>query len=140
MKGLNVNRLVAGGFVAGILIWLLEGAASFLYMNELQAVLEARGLGAEISLKAVVLSILVSLIVGFTLVFFYAAVRPRFGPGPQTALIVAVALFLVTYVVLLIGYEMLGIFPGRLLFLWGVIGLVEMVLAALVGGWIYSEA
>jgi hypothetical protein len=82
----------------------------------------------------------VSLIVGFALVFFYAAARPRFGPGPKTAVIVAVALWVGGYLLNLLGYRMIGLFPAGMLVLWGAIGLVEMILAGILGAWIYREA
>ncbi len=140
MKGINVTRWLSGGVVAGILIWLFEGAASMLYYEQMQVALEARGLAMETSAKVFAISILISLLAGLTLVFFYAAARPRFGPGPKTALIVAVALFLGSYLIALLGYELLGLFPTRLLVIWGVIGLTEMILATLVGAWLYNEA
>ncbi|HUE82763.1 MAG TPA: hypothetical protein VMM84_11685 [Pyrinomonadaceae bacterium] len=140
MKGINVTRWLIGGVVAGILIWLFEGAASMLYYEQMQAALEARGLALETSAKVFIISILVSLLAGLTLVFFYAAARPRFGPGPKTALIVAVALFIGSYLITLLGYELLGLAPTRLLVIWGVIGLTEMILATLVGAWLYNEA
>jgi hypothetical protein len=83
--------------------------------------------------------LLVSLIVGLTIVFFYAVARPRFGPGPKTAIIVATALFVGGYLVSLLGYQMIGLFPKRLIALWAVIGYIEMVLVALLGGWLYRE-
>ncbi len=43
------------------------------------------------------------------------------------------------YLLSLAGYHMLGLFPVRMLVLWGTVGLAEMILAALVGGWIYRE-
>jgi len=94
----------------------------------------------EMSAGILVLSILVSLIVGLTIVFFYAVGRSRFGPGPKTAVIIAVVLWIGGYLVSLIGYHMVGLYSGHLLIHWGLIGLVEMIIAALVGGWIYREA
>ncbi len=35
---------------------------------------------------------------------------------------------------------MLGPFPNGLLATWGVLGLVEMIIVAMVGGWLYREA
>lgn len=140
MKGINVTRWLIGGVVAGIFVWLFEGAASMLYYEQMQAALEARGLAMDMSAKVFIISILVSLLAGLTLVFFYAAVRPRFGPGPKTALIVAVALFIGSYLISLLSYELLGLVPTRLLVIWGVIGLTEMILATLVGAWLYNEA
>ena len=140
MAGINVGRWFAGGIAAGILIWLVHGAANMLYMSDIQAAMQAHGLSMEMSASVLVMSLAVSLIAGLALVFFYAAARPRFGPGPKTAVIVAVALWLGGYFLLLVGYEMMELFPTRMLAQWGVVGLVEMILAAILGGWIYREA
>jgi hypothetical protein len=140
MRGINVGRLIGGGVVAGVIMWVLEGAASALYMRDMTAAMQAHGLSMEMDAGLVLTSIAVSLIAGLALVFFYAAMRPRFGPGPGTAIIAAVALWIGGYLLSLIGYQMLGLFPVRLLVLWGAVGLVEMILAALAGGFIYREA
>ncbi len=140
MGGINVSRWIAGGVVAGILIWVFEGIGSVFYMSEMEATLASHNLSMEMSAGILVLSILVSLIVGLTIVFFYAVGRSRFGPGPKTAVIIAVVLWIGGYLVSLIGYHMVGLYSGHLLIHWGLIGLVEMIIAALVGGWIYREA
>ena len=99
----------------------------------------AHNLSMDMSLHVMLLSVAVSLIVGMVLIFFYAAARSRFGPGPKTATVVAVALWLGSTVVALIGYSMMGLYPHTLVIQWGAVGLVEMVLAAMVGGWLYRE-
>ncbi|MGD2134706.1 MAG: hypothetical protein PVF27_01045 [Gemmatimonadales bacterium] len=139
MNGINVGRWLAGGISAGILMWILEGVASTLYLGDMRAALEAHGLSMEMTAAVAMISVVVSLIAGLTLIFFYAAVRPRFGPGPKTAVIVAVALWLGGYLLSLLGYQMLGLFPTSMLVLWGGVGLLEMILAALLGGWVYRE-
>lgn len=139
MSGINVGRWLAGGIAAGVVVWLLEGAASMLYMDDMEAALAAHNLSIELSAGIVVLTIIISLIVGLTLVFFYAAARPRFGAGPKTAIIVAVALFIGSYLLSLIGYYMLGLYPVGMLTMWALVGLVELIIASLVGGWIYKE-
>lgn len=140
MSGINVNRWLAGGIAAGILIWILEGLGSLAYMGQMEAALEAHSISLEMSAGMMIVGILVSLLVGLTLVFFYAAARPRFGPGPRTAVIVAVVLWAGSYLVSLVGYYMLGLFPVGLLAMWAVIGLIEVILAGLLGGVIYKEA
>jgi hypothetical protein len=139
MRGININRLIAGGISAGILVWFCEGAASLLYMDDMTRVMAAHGLSMTMDASMYFLVVIVSLLVGLSLVYFYAACRPRFGPGPKTAFIVAVALWVAGYLVSLIGYQMLHLFPPRMLVLWGSIGLIEMVLAAQLGAWIYRE-
>ncbi len=140
MGSINVSRWLLGGVLAGALMFVFEGVASLIYIEEMTAAMEAHGLSMEMSPTGFVIPVVVSLLVGLVGVFFYAAARPRFGAGPRTALIVATFLFLGGYLPSLLGYQMMGLFSSGLLVLWGVIGYVEVVLAVLLGGWIYREA
>lgn len=140
MGGINTSRWILGGVVAGVVLWLLEGLASVLYRADMETALTAHGLEMELTAPMFALSVAVSLLVGLTLVFFYAVARSRFGPGPMTAVKVAFVLFVGGYFVSLLGYFMIGLFPNGLLIRWGLIGLGEMVVASLVGGWLYREA
>lgn len=139
MGGINAGRWLLGGVVAGIVIWICEGVSATFIIDQMTAVMESHGLSMAISAGTMVLTVVVSLLVGLTIVFFYAGVRPRFGAGPRTAVIVAVVLWLGSYVVSLIGYHVINLFPPRMLLHWGLIGLFEMVLASIVGAWIYRE-
>jgi len=139
MGGIDTKRWLLGGLAAGVLIWLVEGLATMLYMDDMKAALEAHGLAMEMNVGAVVTGAVVSLIAGLTIVFIYAMARARLGPGPRTAVTVAVVYFLGSYLISILGFRMLGLFPDRMLLTWGVVGLVEAVLAALLGGYIYRE-
>jgi hypothetical protein len=139
MSSINTGRWIVSGIVAGLVLWLFEGVASLLYKDDMTAALEAHGMSVETTAGIVILSVVVSLIAGLTLMFFYSAARPRFGPGPRTAVIVAFWLWVGGYLLSLLGYRMLGLFPGGLLATWAVVGLVEMIVAGLIGGWIYRE-
>lgn len=140
MGGINVGRWLGGGVAAGVLMWVCEGLGSLLYAERMEAAMAAHGLAFEETAGMLITGLAISLVVGLTIVFFYAAVRDRFGPGPKTALLVAFALWIGGYVVSLVGYAMLGLFPADLLVTWALIGLIEMILAGLLGGWIYRES
>jgi hypothetical protein len=139
MGGIKVGRWLAGGIAAGLLIWVLEGAGSVLFMEEAQTALEAHNLSLDLTPGFMAMTVLVSLLTGLVLVFFYAAARPRFGPGPRTAVIVGVVTWLAGYFLSLVGYGMIGLYATGLLVKWGVVGLVELILGALLGGRIYRE-
>lgn len=139
MAGINLRRLVAGGSAAGLLIWALEAAASLLYLDGMTAALEAHDLAVSMSATKIFLTIALSLLSGMTLVFLYAAMRPRFGRGPRTAVIAGVVMWVGAYLFSLAGYAMIGLYPPSMLFTWGFIGLAEMVTAAVVGAWVYRE-
>lgn len=139
MGGINISRWLLGGAAAGVVMWLLEGIASMLYMADMEAAMQAHNLSMEMNAGAWITTILISLIAGWVLVFLYAVGRSRFGPGPKTAVIMAVVMWIGGYLLSLIGYHMMGLFPTGLLTLWGVVALVEVIAASLVGGWIYKE-
>ena len=139
MGGINVGRWLASGFAASVVVFLVEGMASVFYMEEMEASLETLGIAMEMSTIGWIMAILASLIVGMAIMFFYVAARPRFGPGPKTAILAATVIWVCGNVLALMGYQMIGIYPTGMLVMWGGIGLVEMNLAALVGGWIYQE-
>jgi hypothetical protein len=140
MGGINTGRWIAGGVVAGVIVWLLEGAASLLYMEDMEAALAAHNLASvEMSISMVLLTVCISLISGLVLIFLYAAARPRFGPGPKTAVIAALTLWTGGMLLSILGYSMVGLYETSMLVMWGIIGLVELIVAALAGGWIYRE-
>lgn len=140
MGGIDTGRWLGSGIAAGIFIWVVEGAASLVYMEDMEAALEAHGLAMTLGAGTVAGTVFVSLVAGLVLMFFYAAARPRFGPGPGTAVKVAVALWAGGYLTSLVGLGMVGLYPTGMLVIWGIVGLVETILAALLGGWIYREA
>jgi hypothetical protein len=45
----------------------------------------------------------------------------------------------VGYALPILGQKPLGLFPMRLLVVGGVVGLVEIIVASLVGAWLYKE-
>jgi len=139
MGGINTGRWLAGGFAAAATTFLLEGLFSQLYREGMETALADLGLTMDMTGMTWVLAILVSLILGLALVFFYAAARPRFGAGPMTAVKVAVVFWFGGYLISLIGYHMGGFYPPGLLVMWGIMGLISMILATLVGGWVYKE-
>lgn len=139
MGGINVKRWLAGSLAAGALVWVVEGAASVFYMDDMMAAMAAHDLSMEMSVGTWAITVLVSLISGGTLVFFYAAARPRFGPGPRTAILVGAVVWLGGYFLSVLGYLMIGLYPTSMLVLWGGIGLVELIAASLLGAWIYRE-
>jgi heme/copper-type cytochrome/quinol oxidase subunit 2 len=139
MYGINISRWLLGGLVAGVIMWLAEGAASMLYMADMEAAMAAHGLSMVAGTATFLISLAVSLVAGLVLVFLYAAARSRFGPGPKTAAKMAAVMWLGGYLLSILGYKMMGLFPDRMLMLWAGVGLVEMVVASIAGAWVYHE-
>lgn len=71
--------------------------------------------------------------------FFYVAFRPRFGPGPKTALLAGAALAAGTYLIPLYHLSQFGILTGVKLWMAAGWGVAEAMIACLLGGWVYRE-
>lgn len=139
MVRINIARWLAGGFAAGILLLVVDIVAFPLYRADYEAAFAAHGL-APMTGGSMVFSFGQIVLSGFVLVFLYAAMRPRFGPGARTAAIAAVTLWIARWVSTSLYYHAVGLFPDRMLVVWLGIGIASLTLASLVGGWIYREA
>jgi len=94
MSGINVQRVLLGGFVAGLVANAFDFViTSYLMAAEFAAMLARLNVGESAAQSWIWVFAAADFIWGFLLVFTYAAVRPRFGPGPRTAIISGVLLW-----------------------------------------------
>ncbi len=140
MTGINTGRFILAGITAGVVLNVLEGLASLLYAERLRTAMESHGLAVSESPAMLALYLLIGFVVGFVAVWIYVAARTRLGPGPGTAVKVGIVYWLGGYLIVVLSYASLGLFPAGMLTMWAVVGLVEMVLATLAGAWVYREA
>ena len=110
MGRINVGRVILGGVVAAIIIDASETVAAFLFQAQTEEVMANLGL-AEPTSWVMALFVALGFVMGVALVWLYAAVRPRFGAGPKTALMVGLFFWLVAYFLPLLGDNLMGIMP-----------------------------
>ena len=140
MGKINWTRIVLGGLLAGVIIDIVETVVNgVIFADAWSSALVALGRPAQISLFGLALFNIWGIGIGIMAVWTYSAIRPRFGPGPKTALLAAVA----TWVV---GGALAGVFPvatgtapKRLMAVTTAIGLLEMIVATLAGAYLYKE-
>ena len=136
---INVKEVLARGLVAGLIIILSAVLMVPAVGNQMEAALEARGL-PPMGAGAMAFVGALSLVLGVILVWLYAAVRPRLGPGPKTAVIVSVLVWFLAYFFGNASNVVFGFIPFRLAAVGTVWGLVELVVAGVVGARLYKEA
>ena len=78
-------------------------------------------------------------LVGVFVVWLYARLRPRYGPGPRTAARAGLAIWMVFWVIPIMAWVPLELFPNQLLFLTIAGGAINANLAALLGAWAYKR-
>ncbi len=139
MKGINVSRVLLGGLVAGLVIVIGEFILNGIVLgDEFVAARENAGLGVP-SVAELSVGVVITLVYGIVLIWIYAAIRPRFGPGPKTALIAALTFWCVAYLLFLSSISANGFVSVQFAVVSILWGLIEAPLAALAGAWIYSE-
>jgi hypothetical protein len=140
MGRINVVRVVLGGLLAGLVINVSESILNlFVVADSMELAMREHNMvppgGSTIPIYMVV-----GFLLGVVTIWIYAAIRPRFGPGPKTAVLAGFVVWLLAYLWRLLDIGLAGLFDPGLLVLPAAWGLVEIVIAALVGGWLYREA
>lgn len=140
--GINTQKVVTGGLVAGIVMTGLDFLVNGLLLAEQnRAAMEAINpelLANMEGTAGMVGVILIDLLMGVLLVWTYAAMRPRFGAGPKTAVIAGVQLWVA--VMLMYAFMVLiGMFSWGYFVTGGIFALVMFIVSALIGGMLYKE-
>jgi hypothetical protein len=139
MRGINLSRVVLGGLLAGLVIdigeFLLNGVLFAEEMQQAAARLNLPPVGGG----AIAVFMVMGFALGIAMIWVYAAIRPRFGPGVRTALCAGAVTWFLAYAYASVGYGLMGIFPARLLIIGSAWGLMEMLAASVAGAWLYQE-
>jgi hypothetical protein len=141
MNGISVGRVVVGGLVAGLIINFVEFLVNGLFLEQAWAnVMRSLGkAGSPPTGAQIVIFNVWGFAMGIVAVWIYAAIRPRFGPGPKTAFIAALAVWVPGYVLSMIPPVVMDLFPVSLMLIGVAVGLAEIILATLVGAKMYTD-
>ena len=143
MGKINWGRVFLGGLLACVVVNLLGPVLGSLLLREgevLRALAAARPLPLWPARTFVLLTnIIVTFLLGTLIVWWYAAIRPRFGPGPKTAALVGFAFWLTASPVQIFVGGYVIQWPVRLLVTVTAIHLIQTVAAAVAGAWLYKE-
>ena len=103
MAGINLSRVLLGGLVAAVVAGVCGYLLRLAFAEEMTASLTRLGLSEPAGATVGILMAL-GLVYGIVTIWFYAAVRPRFGAGVGTAVIVAVALWVMVSLLMTIQW------------------------------------
>jgi len=139
---INTQKVIVGGLAAGVVLNVIDFVTNgYILADRMKAEAEAFKPGlsdAMMSSKSIAIYVISDFIVGILLVWTYAAIRPRFGPGMATAAKAAIV-FWVLGLVLMVGYLQMGMMTVGSWMMYSIIWLINLLLAAWVGGKLYAE-
>ena len=139
MSQINYASVLKGGVVAGVIMniseYLLNGPIAGAQMNQEFAALNLPPVGTP---RIVVFAGL-TMVLGIMTVWLYAAIRPRFGPGPRTATWAGLVIWVLSYGYSSLLMGLLGVSSMGIVVLAIVWTAIEVIVAASVGGFMYNE-
>ena len=139
MGKINVAKVVVGGLLAGLVVNISETILNLVVVSgDMEAFLQARNLPA-LGGAAIGGFIVLAFVAGIATVWLYAAIRPRFGPGPGTAVTAGLAVWFFAYLYPGIANGLMGMFPMKLNVITLAWGLVEVIVGSIAGAWVYAE-
>jgi len=140
MGKINWKKVVLGGIVAGIIIDVIEGVLEGVILGpQWRQAMLMLGHPLQETGGQMVLHVSLGLVYGLSAIWLYAAIRPRYGAGPKTALKAGLSVWVIGYLLPSLNWGSRGLFPNRLVAIAIVVGLVEIILATEVGAWLYKE-
>ncbi len=139
---INTGKLVVGGIAASVVNLALGFVAFGMWLGpKMNAEMDAVIPGASAKMMAgtnMAMGLLGQVAIAFVLVWTYAAIRPRFGPGPKTAIFAIVPVW-VAGVVFYLGYMQMGSMSMNSYVMGMVASLVVMIATSLTGAFVYKE-
>ena len=139
MAHTNRARVILGGLLAGVVINFVEYITNGVVLNNAWAqVMQSLG-KPPLTVSSILLFNVWGFLMGIASVWLYAAIRPRYGIGPATAIRAGVAAWVMSVFLVTVTNYAIGFVPVRLLVITSLVELVEIPVATVVGAWLYKE-
>jgi hypothetical protein len=136
------GRVVLGGLAAGLVMNVGEAALhGGILGTDAVELFKRFGLADTAEGWQMALLVGVTFVLGLAAVWLYAAIRPRYGPGPATAIRAGLAVWVLAHLWsgVYLGAGFAGLITTRLAWIPVAWGLFEAPIGTLVGAWLYRE-
>ena len=142
MGHINVGRVVIGGIVAAVILFIAGAIIHGLILGGDWTAWQGAGHMplAQSHATQTVIWIVVSLVTGLTGVWIYAGIRPRYGAGVRTALIAGLMVWLLGGLVGALAECALGNVPHNVVVVGAIGYLIADLIAVVAGAYFYQEA
>ena len=139
MAKINMGRVILGGLVAGLVLnigeFILNEPILGDRLTAAMTTLNREAIGGS----AIAIFMVAAFLLGIAMIWTYAAIRPRLGAGPRTAVCAGLLVWFFSYLYPAAGFMAMDLFPANLLLIGVVWGSVELPIAAVAGAWLYQE-
>ena len=139
MGKINMQKVLIGGLIAGVALNIIDTVLyGVLLKAPMAAAMQALGKPAMTNAQ-IPWFVVLDFVAGVFLVWLYAAIRPRFGAGPATAVKAGVAAWFVGSFLVTLFMWPAQMMPQNLMITTTLATLVYWPLAAVIGAKFYTE-
>ena len=140
MGRINWGSVILCGLLTGLVLNVVDGVLYGVVLKaDLDAAMTALNRPAMAN-SAMVWFVVCDFLFGIYFMWLYAAIRPRFGAGPRTALIAGLAMWVLFGVLHWISEEPMGLFPAKIYVIGLTVALIQYPVSVMAGAKFYKEA
>jgi hypothetical protein len=143
MNKINFTRLIIGGLIATVILFVTDGLLHEKVFHEYWEYVY-QGIGGHESQMGHGMAVMYFLVFelgrGFLAVLLYALMRPFHGPGPKTAVFAAIVCWLAFSVAGPAQFIPLGFYSKHLWLFVAAAQLVTSIVANLLAAWLYKDS
>jgi hypothetical protein len=137
---INWTRVILGGLLAGVVINISEFLVNGLLLaDRWAAAMAAQDRSSNFGPLGYTIFILWGFLIAMFAMWLYAIIRPRFGAGPRTAAIAAIATWVPGSLLASMAPIAMDLYSRRMMLIGVAEVFVELVVGVLIGAWIYKE-
>jgi hypothetical protein len=139
MGKINLQKVIVGGLVAGVVLNIIDFLLfGVVLKNDMTQAMQAMG-KPPVSGGMIGWFVVLDFLYGIFLVWLYAAIRPRFGAGPGTAVKAGLISWVVSGLFHALFEAPMGMMPQNLYVIPTLVALVQQPLAVVAGAKLYTE-
>ena len=136
----NWMRVILGGLLAGLIVNICEFLVNGLVLGaQWEAAMKALNRSSVVGIGPTVVLWLWGFLIGVYALWLYANLRFRFGPGPRTAVITGIAVWIPASLLGMMIPAALHLYRYRLIAIGVALEFVEIILGTVAGAWLYKE-
>jgi len=139
MGKINLQKVIIGGLVAGVVLNVIDFVLFGVVLKDDMAAAMAALNKPAMSNAQIPWFVFLDFVFGVFLVWLYAAIRPRFGAGPGTAVKAGIAVWFAAGLMNALFMWPMELMPHNLTIISTVVSLVSAPLAAVIGAKFYTE-
>ena len=139
MGRINLKGVIIGGLVAGVVLNIVDFTLFGVILKDEMAAMMAAMNKPPMASSTMMWFVFLDFLFGIFLVWVYAAIRPRFGAGPGTAVKAGLLVWVVSGLFHALFEASMTMMPQNTLIMVTLVGLVAQPLATVVGAKLYTE-